>query len=42
MPSFSIETFCTLPVFSYIFLLQSPQVVECRLERHPFSDDCCP
>ena len=28
----------TPPVFSYIFLLQLPQVVELQIERHPFSD----
>ena len=30
----------TLPVFSHIFLLQSPQAVEWWLERHHFSDSC--
>ena len=30
----------TLPVFSHIFLLQSPQAVEWWLERHHFSDAC--
>ena len=30
-----------LPVFSYIFFLQSQQAVEWRLEWHHFSDACC-
>ena len=30
----------TLPVFSHIFFLQSPQAVEWWLERHHFSDAC--
>ena len=41
MSSFSIQAFCTLPVFSYIFLLLSPQVAEWRLESHHFSDAYC-
>ena len=31
----------TLPVSSYIFLLQSPLAVEWRQEKHHFSDACC-
>ena len=31
----------TLPEFSYIFLLQSPQTVEWRLQGHHFSDASC-
>ena len=38
---FQLCKFCTLPVFSYIFSLQSPPVAEWRLGRHHFCDACC-